>query len=251
MQEFDFNVLRKYRRIPRNVKTFSVYKSRGTPKTTYKEFTELVTSLINKRNKRRAAEMEREVAKLLDGFRVPMSGAGSLKGDVLVEAYNGKRGLVECKTTSSMDQHGNFFRLDLFMMERLIKNAAQMSCPLAFVVFRFFAKPSMFVLMLEESYKDLGFDLSKLACVDPAETGSKSRKFHLIFLDNAPPAFRCVFRPYNLVVVRFDLFVQLLKGQVEPDDTPCEDHFVELYYGLEEEEIGQPGISTETSDTEW
>ncbi len=52
-------------------------------------------------NKRRAAAMERRVMDYLDGYRVPMSGAGSIKGDGLGYCELGPF-IVECKYSAQL-----------------------------------------------------------------------------------------------------------------------------------------------------
>lgn len=52
----------------------------------------------NMLNKQRSRTMETKVAAYLGGKRVPFSGAGSIKGDIIV-----KGGLIECKMSSAYD----------------------------------------------------------------------------------------------------------------------------------------------------
>src|ERR1043165_4396009 len=52
----------------------------------------------NMLNKQRSRTMETKEAAYLGGKRVPFSGAGSIKGDIIV-----KGGLIECKMSSAYD----------------------------------------------------------------------------------------------------------------------------------------------------
>jgi len=56
----------------------------------------------NALNKQRSRSMETAVARILGGKRVPFSGAGSIKGDIIV-----KGGLIECKMSAAYDSHLN------------------------------------------------------------------------------------------------------------------------------------------------
>ncbi len=52
-----------------------------------------------KQNRNRGVRFERELARWLQARRVPMSGAGAVKGDVLVPVYDGAFLLLEAKST--------------------------------------------------------------------------------------------------------------------------------------------------------
>jgi len=56
----------------------------------------------NALNRQRSRSMETNVAKILGGKRVPFSGAGSIKGDIIAHG-----GLFECKMSAAYDAHLN------------------------------------------------------------------------------------------------------------------------------------------------
>lgn len=84
---------------------------------------------INAKNRRRSKEMERRVMKELGGNRVPMSGAGMIKGDGQV--FNPRIGyiLVECKLSAGINKYGQqkivvYYKwLEKIELERSIMNA--------------------------------------------------------------------------------------------------------------------------------
>jgi len=57
---------------------------------------------INRLNRQRAKAMEKRVARYLDGTQTPQSGAGSAKGDILIDFVNrpGKY-MIECKLSAA------------------------------------------------------------------------------------------------------------------------------------------------------
>lgn len=66
-------------------------------------------------NRRRGTLFERELSKLLHADRVPLSGAGALKGDVVVPIYSGAHLMIEAKSTSS-----RAYTIQLPTVEKLI-----------------------------------------------------------------------------------------------------------------------------------
>lgn len=60
----------------------------------------------NALNRQRSLTMENRVAKVLGGKRVPFSGAGSIKGDILVHGKHGG-GVIECKMSAAYDEKLN------------------------------------------------------------------------------------------------------------------------------------------------
>lgn len=72
-------------------------------------------------NRRRGTRFERELANWLQASRVPLSGAGALKGDVMVPLYSGAFLLIEAKSTVS-----SFYRLNDTVLEKLIINRVAM-----------------------------------------------------------------------------------------------------------------------------
>lgn len=92
----------------------------------------------NKRSKRRAGQMEREVASFLGGRRVPMSGAGSMKGDCEVETDKIGRIFIECKHSSQLHpKHGPAIRVDYRWLDKMHKDATSMRAKFAALVLKF------------------------------------------------------------------------------------------------------------------
>lgn len=61
-------------------------------------------SKIAKDNKARSQRMEREVAQLTKGKRVPMSGGGQIKGDVITPLDEFRTIFIECKLSAKQDK---------------------------------------------------------------------------------------------------------------------------------------------------
>jgi hypothetical protein len=82
-------------------------QKKGVPLTSREQY-QRTRKEINATNKRRAADMERRVAKYLSGDRTPASGAMSkYKGDVKVPLSRNKHFLIECKMSAARDSYGN------------------------------------------------------------------------------------------------------------------------------------------------
>lgn len=61
---------------------------------------------ISKQNRARSGAMERRIAKQLRGMRVPLSGAGVMKGDVFIRLPNDMSYLIECKSSAALSMNG-------------------------------------------------------------------------------------------------------------------------------------------------
>jgi hypothetical protein len=82
---------------------------------------------IQKRNKQRAKDMERRIAKLLAGQRTPMSGAGFMKGDIRVP-FKHKHFMIECKLSSQINvgNHDPYITLVFEWFTKMEKEANAM-----------------------------------------------------------------------------------------------------------------------------
>lgn len=98
-------------------------------------------------NKKRSANMERRIARVLGGKRVPMSGAGSLKGDGMVNSDYGLY-LVECKMTSKTKGGINFD-----FITKLDKDVKSMNARFGIVIFHFHLKSTDYCIIREKWYK--------------------------------------------------------------------------------------------------
>jgi len=96
---------------------------------------------INAQSKRRAREMERRVAKFLGGHRVPMSGAGAIKGDCEVFTDAIGRVFIECKYSAGIHpSYGPTFHLQMKWFPKLEQDAEIMRARIAALVFRYHDK---------------------------------------------------------------------------------------------------------------
>jgi hypothetical protein len=108
-----------------------------------------------KTNKRRATEMERRVSERLKAKRVPMSGAGSIKGDVFSSSEYGMY-VCECKFTSGRDRHDHAgVTVNKRWLKKLDEDQHDMTAQFSFLVLRFHRITRMFVLMRREYYERL------------------------------------------------------------------------------------------------
>lgn len=97
-------------------------------------------------NKKRAKVMERHVARILHGYRVPMSGAGSLKGDVIVNTPAGSF-LVECKSSSAKKNDKKYIFILKDTFEKTKTSAQRMHYPFWCVIFKFYREGEHWVLV--------------------------------------------------------------------------------------------------------
>jgi len=92
----------------------------------------------SKRIRARSGQMERNVAAFLLGRRVPMSGAGSMKGDCEVETEKIGRIFIECKYSAGMDRDGSpRIRIDFRWFDKMHVDAVKMKARFAALVFQY------------------------------------------------------------------------------------------------------------------
>lgn len=163
---------------------------------------------INRLNRQRGKQFEQEVAKLLGGLRVPMSGAGYLKGDVFARTYQNDLVLIECKFSSRDDSRGSFIVFFERYFERLIENAARMAAPYAVLAFRFFGSSYTYFCLFADNFLSLGGDITKLPYVE----FTKSKTVHKITLDFLPNPFWTKLCGYDIVIAGQESFLALLEG---------------------------------------
>lgn len=126
-------------------------------------------SRISKINKRRAKDMERNVANLLEGHRVPMSGASYLKGDAL---FYSKFGLVivECKLSSLVkfyrpkQVYCPNFNLRTQFLEKLQQDVKSMKAIFGVLVFKYWNTRGNYVIVKKSDYDNYIIPYTK---VDP------------------------------------------------------------------------------------
>ena len=87
---------------------------------------------INRKNKQRSRTMEQEVARLVGGNRVPMSGAGKIKGDVFAPFDEYRSYYIECKLT----QHETL-SLPVAVFSKALEECKEMRLLFPVFVFKF------------------------------------------------------------------------------------------------------------------
>lgn len=109
------------------------------------------TGLRSNPYKPTARRQERELAKEIGGKRVPLSGGGSIKGDVLSPEI-----LAECKTSHLLDSKGNkqiiFKKL---WLTKMLAEAKLEGKSIVFLQFRFKGDKSAWVVADSADYVDL------------------------------------------------------------------------------------------------
>lgn len=115
----------------------------------------------NNLNKARSRAMEARVAKRLGGTRVPMSGAGSFKGDGVAHSSIGMY-LVECKFSSqTYNKEGPSIRFAYKYVPKLDDEVTAMKAKFGIFAIQFYQHAQVYVIMREEYFRLL----------DPAEVG--------------------------------------------------------------------------------
>jgi len=114
---------------------------------------------ITRTNKRRSKEMERNVAKILGGNRIPMSGAGCLKGDGLVYSKYGLI-IVECKLSSLIETHRSKnpdlkFNYYFDYMVKLNTDVHSMKAKFGIIVFHYWNTRNNYVIIAEDVYRNI------------------------------------------------------------------------------------------------
>lgn len=95
-------------------------------------------------NKARAKTMEKNVARILKGNRVPMSGSGAIKGDCIVPLDKYRSIYVECKLTAQEQ-----LSLQTAWLSKAIAEARAMRCVFPILVYKFHRSHFYYVLVPE------------------------------------------------------------------------------------------------------
>jgi len=113
----------------------------------------------NADNRRRAAVMERRIAKYLQGSRIPMSGAGALKGDGIVYSKIGMY-LVECKLSALFSKGYSVpsMRFEYRWLSKLEKDVKSMRAKFGILVFHYHKTRPDYVIMRRDWFYHLGDD---------------------------------------------------------------------------------------------
>lgn len=92
----------------------------------------------SKQIRARSAEMERDVAKFLQGRRIPMSGAGAYKGDCEVETEKVGRIYIECKYSASrFRDKGPRIRIDFRWFDKMERDTITMRANFPVLVIKY------------------------------------------------------------------------------------------------------------------
>lgn len=177
---------------------------------------------IAKRNKRRARTMENKVAALLHGKRVTMSGAGSIKGDVIAPLDEYRSIYVECKLTEKKKENDLNFIIPHLWFYKAEKEAIAMRHVFSILVIHWWNIPEYWIFVPLDKLHFLeqakGIDL-KHWITDRKETGEiKRAKVTGCYRRNL---FLAGYRTYDIpdletgesktwIVVNMDEFVKVL-----------------------------------------
>jgi len=107
----------------------------------------------NALNKARSKAMENRIAKRLNGHRVPMSGAGGMKGDALVYSPLGLY-IVECKYTARVTSKGvPCFTFPWAFLPKLEKDVQAMRAAFGILIFHYHNIREDFVIVRESDWQ--------------------------------------------------------------------------------------------------
>ena len=129
----------------------------------YKEERRLAWHRQNKRNKDRSKSMERRIAQFLGGNRVPMSGAGSLKGDGLVYFDRGLY-IIECKSSSMItNQKRPKMRINFEWLTKLESDVRAMRARFGILVMHYHRTRHNYVVMRLDWFREYVNDVTPVA----------------------------------------------------------------------------------------
>lgn len=181
---------------------------------------------LTKQIRARSSEMERNVAKFLLGRRVPMSGAGYMKGDCEVETDKVGRIFIECKYSASRHTYkGPRIRLDYRWFDKMHGDAVKMKAKFAALVFRYHdVRFSNYVIISTDVLEryDTSDKLTGAAIID---TGGHNGV--TLFKSAIDTAFASHARAYNVAILQcikgryalmtLDLFKELIHDESTTD----------------------------------
>lgn len=114
----------------------------------------------NNLNKQRARTMENRIAKVLGGRRVPLSGAGGIKGDVMLNSRYGAY-LLECKLSAAWDQTEDCESITLAFswMDKIEQEVRLMRARFGALVFHYHNVKADYVMMRADWYAIIDKDI--------------------------------------------------------------------------------------------
>lgn len=151
---------------------------------------------INRLNRQRAKAMERRVARYLDGTQTPQSGAGSAKGDILIDFINrpGKY-MIECKLSSLRRNNIPKLQLTKAWIPKMIADAKAMRALFPILVYHYHEKAGDYVIINCTDLHKINVYPEKLDDTEPNKkehnTYSKSAVFFSTWSDicKSPPYY--------------------------------------------------------------
>jgi hypothetical protein len=81
--------------------------------------------------------MEARIAKYLGGNRIPMSGSGSIKGDVRILTQRWGEIMVECKYSAGVGNRGPRIRIDFRWFDKLDQDVKYMKSAFGILIFHY------------------------------------------------------------------------------------------------------------------
>jgi Holliday junction resolvase len=178
----------------------------------------------NRKNKRHGSDMERRIAKKLDGHRVPMSGSGALKSDIIVNSFLGMY-LVECKYSDATSGKIKkpVMSLNFCWLEKLNREVVSMKAKFGILVMRM-AHARTDLVVIDTRYMSIIAPSLDFSAMPVIELKGKMRSIDLELLKKAmnqvdPPSTYVVMRSAILditcLVMYMDTYLNIMENTQE------------------------------------
>lgn len=150
---------------------------------------------INRLNRQRAKAMEKRVARYLDGTQTPQSGAGSAKGDILIDfRYRPGKYMIECKMSALLKNSTPKFQLTKAWIPKMIKDAKAMRALFPILVYHYHDKSGDFVVIACEDLHKINVYPEKINDAEPEKKSQDTDAKSIVIL--YPWAEICKKPPY-------------------------------------------------------
>lgn len=142
---------------------------------------------INRLNRQRAKAMEKRVARYLDGTQTPQSGAGSAKGDILIDFKNrpGKY-MIECKLSSGTKDGIGVVTFYKLWFAKMYKDAKAMRALFPVLVYHYHNRQGDFVYVPKEGLSKLGIELDESVIIYTRTLNTTAKSFDVTETNSAP-----------------------------------------------------------------
>lgn len=187
---------------------------------TYAELRKQAIRARNNQNRSRSKAMERDVAKALNGKRVPMSGAGYLKGDCEVDTDKCGRIYIECKHSSLVHKRlGSYIGVDHKWLVKMCAEAQTMRASFAVLIVQYHGtRLTRYVIMPTTAFAKHG-NMEQLSTIFSFGT-EKLSAFRLVksVVDEAlaiDPYIPFYSRAGSFVIMTLDSFKELINDPTE------------------------------------